>query len=255
MAKLDVEYVGIGEDRHIVVRSDRCFQDYFPGDTIISLSDDGQALYSAPIPTFTEQSDGHLVQPLLQERRVDAAGLGSSAVLSVLSSNDLFAMQRDASTNGGSGPSPLSRYCHDPQTHEQLALGIASDKCKRVRNPTIPPQCPVRLKADTQDDASSVVSSLRLSSSPKRSLEKNSPTRLEVSPCVELHPILNVIETPGWEDDTSPEEQMEYLHRAAILRRRVRSETNPRESRLPKVRKRDRRQLLQGNKDERPSSL
>lgn len=40
----DIEYEGIGEDRHIVVGSERCFRDYSPGDTIISLSDNGQNL-------------------------------------------------------------------------------------------------------------------------------------------------------------------------------------------------------------------
>lgn len=40
----DIEYEGIGGDSHIDVRSERCFRDHSPGDTVISLSDDGQAL-------------------------------------------------------------------------------------------------------------------------------------------------------------------------------------------------------------------
>ena len=40
----EIDYVGIGEDRSIRVGSDRCFRDYSPGDTILSLSDDGRAM-------------------------------------------------------------------------------------------------------------------------------------------------------------------------------------------------------------------
>ena len=40
----DIDYEGIGEDRSIRVGSDRCFRDYSPGDTVLSLSDDGRAM-------------------------------------------------------------------------------------------------------------------------------------------------------------------------------------------------------------------
>lgn len=39
-----IEYEGMAEDRTIRIGSDRCFRDYSPGDTVLSLSDDGRAL-------------------------------------------------------------------------------------------------------------------------------------------------------------------------------------------------------------------
>ena len=40
----EIEYEGIAEDRSIRVGSDRDFRDHSPGDTILSLSDDGRAM-------------------------------------------------------------------------------------------------------------------------------------------------------------------------------------------------------------------
>lgn len=39
-----IEYEGIADDRSIQAGSDRCFRDYSPGDTVLSLSDDGRAM-------------------------------------------------------------------------------------------------------------------------------------------------------------------------------------------------------------------
>ena len=45
MAELggDIEYEGIADGRSIRVGSERCFRDYSPSETILSLSDDGRA--------------------------------------------------------------------------------------------------------------------------------------------------------------------------------------------------------------------
>ncbi len=40
----EIEYEGIADDRSIRVGSQRCFRDYSPSETDLSLSDDGRAM-------------------------------------------------------------------------------------------------------------------------------------------------------------------------------------------------------------------
>ncbi|KAI1374190.1 hypothetical protein F4677DRAFT_172827 [Hypoxylon crocopeplum] len=233
----DIEYEGIGEDRHILVGSERCFRDYSPGETIISLSDNGQAIYSSPVPTFMDPPGNPPTQPYFQERYGDAVDPESPTIPFALSRNGLRVAQR-YTTSPGNGLSPLTRYCREAQAHEQLALGIVSDDCRQDQSPATSPQYPKSTKEDEKEGMSPPVSSLRLNISPKGSIDRNRPSGHEALSGTELREILDKIESAGWEDDTSPEEQMEYLRRATMLKRRVQSETNPRESRPPKVRKR-----------------
>ncbi|KAI0895463.1 hypothetical protein F4806DRAFT_82714 [Annulohypoxylon nitens] len=208
----DIEYEGIGEDRNIAVGSDRCFRDYSPGDTVISLGDDGQALYS---------DGGHI-----SENNI-------SSILPLLSHGALIAIQQSIPPGLGTELSPLTRYRRDPQAHEQRALGIKPNESTFYFDL----EDPQPLLETNGKSQSSEISSLHLSASPNptQSTGPGSSSAAE-----QLQELLNVIQSPGWEDSMSPEEQAEHLRRATRLKRRVRSETNPRESRLPKVRKRSR---------------
>ncbi|KAI1453101.1 hypothetical protein F4805DRAFT_388030 [Annulohypoxylon moriforme] len=249
----DIEYEGIGEDRHIAVGSDRCFRDYSPGDIIISLSDEGQALYSYAIPPFPDPSqtlpgpNEGLQQPQSEIYYRNILESDISGTLPPLRHESLVAIQQNAPLGLADGLSPLTRYRRDPQAHEQRALGIKPNNASLHPNSESEHPTPTKPNGKPQ---SSEISSLHLSSSPNPT---PSTGRGSSSAAAQLQELLDVIESPGWEDGMSPEEQAEHLRRATRLKRRVRSETNPRESRLPKVRKRD-RVGLRGGKEYRRSS-
>ncbi|KAI0839208.1 hypothetical protein F5Y06DRAFT_286715 [Hypoxylon sp. FL0890] len=244
----DIEYEGIGEERHIIVGSDRCFRDYSPGGTIISLSDDGQALYSCPVPSFPDPPESHPglepspPQSMSQRCYGGATGAANSSVSLSLNRGMLAAIQQRSPSFVEGGLSPLTRYRRDAQTHEQLALGIKSDDIQL-------PLCPTPRPRENGHGQSSI-SSLHLSSSPNPTRSTGPGTS---SAAEQLREVLGVIESPAWEDGMSPEEQAEHLRRATRLKRRVRFETNPREARPPKIRKRDRRHLHDGKNNNSPS--
>ncbi|KAI1414986.1 hypothetical protein F5Y13DRAFT_157646 [Hypoxylon sp. FL1857] len=237
----DIEYEGIGGDKHIIVGSDRCFRDYSPGGTVISLSDDGQALYSYPVPSFPDSLQSHLElqsdHSQSQPRRY-AAGAELSGI-PLLNRNTLATIQQCPASYFGDGLSPLTRYRRDAQTHEQLALGIRSDDFSLPPCPASPTPRP----RENGHGQPSTISSLHLSSSPNPTPSTGPGAS---SAAEQLREVLDMIESPEWGDDMSPEEQAEHLRRATRLKRRVRSETNPREARPPKVRKRDRQHLHDG---------
>ncbi|OTA87358.1 hypothetical protein M434DRAFT_399530 [Hypoxylon sp. CO27-5] len=247
----DIEYEGVGGDRHIIVGSDRCFRDYSPGNTVINLSDDGQALYSCPVPSFLDPPQEHsgIESSSSQSQSRGCFGSATGAELSGITSSSnrgsLTAIQQHPPSLEGE-LSPLTRYRHDAQTHEQLALGI------KLGGFRLPP-CPASPQPHPRENGHgqpSTISSLHLSSCPNSTPSTGPGTS---SAAEQLREVLDVIESSEWEDGMSPEEQAEHLRRATRLKRRVRSETNPREARPPKVRKRD-RQHLHNDKDKRSSS-
>ncbi|KAL7620769.1 hypothetical protein AAE478_009767 [Parahypoxylon ruwenzoriense] len=206
MAKLDeIEYKGIWGAGEIAVGSDRCFRDYSPGDTVVSFSESGQALYLCPIPFFPEPSQSQ-PEPTASEsplqaperHRVTAEHETPNGSI-FLSPAALLEVDQASSASHNDELSPLSRYLHDVQRDEKLALKYSTQKT--------PILCP------------------------------GSP---ESASAAELRERLNTIESPGSIDSVLPEEQTEQLRRAMMLRRRVRSETHPREPRPTKVRKRNR---------------
>ncbi|KAI1103647.1 hypothetical protein F4804DRAFT_309477 [Jackrogersella minutella] len=237
----DIEYKGIG-DKHIVVKSDRCFRDYSPGDTIISLSDGGQASYSCPIPSFLNLTQGHpgsesnLQHSQSQGWHRSPAETGISSIAHPLSHDALTIMQQLEPPYLEDEVLSLTRYRHDAQAHENFAmLGIKCDNFGLPPSLESRPSLPTIADGKIADSRLSEISSLHLSSS----LNPTGPGTSSVAE--QLRELLDVIESPEWEDSMSPEQQAEHLRRATRLKRRVRSETNPRESRPPKVRKRDRR--------------
>ncbi|KAI0137633.1 hypothetical protein F4776DRAFT_102578 [Hypoxylon sp. NC0597] len=248
----DIEYEGIGGDRHISVGSDRCFRDYSPGNTVISLSDDGQALYSCRIPSFPDPLQSHsglgssTSQP--QSRRCfrSATGGDLSSATSPLNRGALTVIQQRPPSCFEAEPSPLTRYRRDEQTHEKVALGIKSGDFKLPPCPESPTPRP----RENGHGRPSTISSLHLSSCPNPTPSTGPGTS---SAAEQLREVLDVIESPEWEDGMSPEEQAEHLRRATKLKRRVRSETNPREARPPKVRKRDRLHLHDSKAKHSPS--
>ncbi|KAI1094011.1 hypothetical protein F5B19DRAFT_82168 [Rostrohypoxylon terebratum] len=232
----DIEYEGVGEGRHIIVGSDRCFRDYSPGDTVISLSDDGQALYSYDIPSFPGSTQNISLDTRPQYQRDDGniSENNISSILPLLSHGALISIQKDIPPDIQAELLPLTRYCCDPQAHEQRALGLKpgdSALYLSSENPqTLPPE------TNGKFPPSEIYSlHLSVSLSPTPSIGPGSSSAAE-----QLQELLDMIHSPGWGDGMSPEEQAEHLRRATKLKRRVRSETNPRESRLPKVRKRSR---------------
>ncbi|OTA68465.1 hypothetical protein K449DRAFT_461316 [Hypoxylon sp. EC38] len=248
----DIEYEGIGGDRHIIVGSDRCFRDYSPGNTIISLSDDGQALYSCPIPSFLDPLQGRSgIESSSSQSQPrgcfgDVTGAELFRVTPPPNHGTLAVIQQRSPSCLDGELSPLTRYRRDAQTHEQLALGMKPEGFKM-------PPCPASPQPHPRENGHgqpSTISSLHLSSCPNSTPSTGPGTS---SASEQLREVLDVIESPEWEDGMSPEEQAEHLRRATRLKRRVRSETNPREARPPKVRKRDRQHLHNG-KDKRSSS-
>ncbi|KAI0881567.1 uncharacterized protein GGS22DRAFT_172474 [Annulohypoxylon maeteangense] len=227
----DIEYKGVGEGKHIDVGSDRCFRDYSPGDTVISLSDDGQALYSRAIPNFSEPPQDFPRLSLSSQQPQPERHYGISPPLS---HDSLVAIQGHNPPRLENGLSPLARYRRDPQAHEQIALGIKINDSPLHLDLESTPPVPAEANGKLQ---SGEISSLHLSSSPNPT---PSTGRGSSSAAAQLQELLGMIQSPEWEDNLSPEEQAEHLRRATILKRRVRSETNPRESRPPKVRKRSR---------------
>ncbi|KAK6948975.1 hypothetical protein Daesc_009047 [Daldinia eschscholtzii] len=237
----DIEYEGIGGESHIDVRSERCFRDHSPCDTVISLGDDGQVL---------PDSSSQLVQP--DGDPGSTTETENSSVLSALSCDTLIAIQKYAQPGSGRGLSPLTRYCRDVQEHERLALGMkAEDMQSNLESQSLPSR-PQKANGVVKSGQTSAVSSLHLSLAQRQtsSTDQGPSANSEMSsPAEQLRSLLEIIGTPGWNDEVSPEEQAEYLRRATKLKRRVQSEMSPREVRPPKVRKRNR----QSSKDRRSS--
>ncbi|KAI1396284.1 hypothetical protein F4819DRAFT_491672 [Hypoxylon fuscum] len=248
MSELDIEYKGIGGGRQIAIGTEQCFRDHSSIDSTVSLVDDEQELYSRPVPTFLYASHRSLARSVSREYLEVPVAAGSSTVPSTLNRDALFAMEQSILPRQEHEISPLARYRHDLQSHEQLALGI-----KLGEMPTwgIPSSPPTGTQAETRYDVCgpTAISSLRLSPTPSTT----PAIETDVSSADKLRELLDVIESPRWENDMSPEDQLECLRRITILKRRVRSETNPRESRPTKVRKRN-HHYLNSSKDQRSSS-
>ncbi|RYP11638.1 hypothetical protein DL767_011115 [Monosporascus sp. MG133] len=138
----DVEYEGIADDRSIRVGSDRCFRDYSPSDTVLSLSDDGRAIYTGAVPSFKNPPHGSS-----GENRHPETASGASKPASDVSSDtaadpdadgvplsygSLLAMGSRPSSAGSSGSSrtPLGRFRRDEQAYERLALQLSSSDPK-----------------------------------------------------------------------------------------------------------------------------
>ncbi|RYP55717.1 hypothetical protein DL771_012458 [Monosporascus sp. 5C6A] len=136
----DIEYEGIADGRSVRVGSDRCFRDYSPGDTVLSLSDDGRPIYTGAVPSF--ENPPH--DPSGGNRHPETA-LGASKPASDVSSDtaadpdtdgvplshgSLLAMGSRRSSSGsngsrGSSHTPLGRFRRDEQVYERLALQLS----------------------------------------------------------------------------------------------------------------------------------
>ncbi|KAI1768100.1 hypothetical protein GGR53DRAFT_13344 [Hypoxylon sp. FL1150] len=232
----DIEYEGIGGVGgvgDIRVRSERCFRDHSPSDTLISLSDNGQTLYSSPTPAFSHGAQGlpTLSLPLHgQDGAIDSKLPTTPSKLS----HDALEKHQDAPPHVEDVSFPLARFRRDTQSHEQLALGVSlaiSAQNPRLASSPLSPATGTQGQERVSSRASFSSTHLTLNPLPA----KNSETS-----AAELREVLDVMGKPEWKDNVPLEEQVQYLLRATNLKRRVRSETHPRESRIPKVRKRDR---------------
>ncbi|KAI1384190.1 uncharacterized protein F4822DRAFT_63097 [Hypoxylon trugodes] len=232
----DIEYEGIGGDRNIVVEGDRCFQDYSPSDTILDLSDGGEALYARSVPSFPYASQSHEPVPRPQTNDEAVTEAGTPRTPSMLSHRALVAMQKSTPRDPTAEQPPLERYRRDIQVYERLSLGIEPSDFGLLPEAIDTSPHPKIGNGKARQSQSSMISSLHLSLSPSPVPSTGPETS---SAAEQLRELLGVIGSPGWEDDTPPEEQAEHLRKATRLKRRVGSETNPREVRLPKVRKRD----------------
>ncbi|KAI2782616.1 hypothetical protein F4815DRAFT_427851 [Daldinia loculata] len=218
----DIEYEGIGGDSHIDVRSERCFRDHSPGDTVISLSDDGQALYTYPIPSFQALSQSHPRPDLSPQQTQSHRHHGNITETenldapSILSYDTLIAMQHHAQPGSVRGLSPLTRYRRDTQGHERLALGMKAEDLGSHLDIESPPPCLKKANGVSKCSKTSIISSLRLSPAPHQTSSASPIPSMdpEISSAAEqLRELLNVIEAPGWNEEVSPEEQAEYLRR------------------------------------------
>ncbi|OTB17388.1 hypothetical protein K445DRAFT_374547 [Daldinia sp. EC12] len=222
----DIEYEGIGGESHIDVRSERCFRDHSPCDTVISLGDDGQVLYTCPVPSFRALSQTH-PRPDSSSQLVQSDGdpgsvteTESSSVLSALSCDTLIAIQKYAQPGSGRGLSPITRYCRDVQEHERLALGMKAEDMQSNLESQSPAPCPEKANGVVKSGQTSAVSSLHFSLAQRQtsSTDQGPSTSSEMSsPAEKLRSLLEIIGTPGWNDEVSPEEQAEYLRRAVEL--------------------------------------
>ncbi|RYO82478.1 hypothetical protein DL766_006335 [Monosporascus sp. MC13-8B] len=138
----DIEYEGIADDRSIRIGSDRCFRDYSPSGTVLSLSDDGRAIYTRAVPSF--ENPPHC--PSGENRHPETASRASKPTSDVssdtavdpdadgvpLSHGSLLAMGSRPSSSGSSGSSrtPLGRFRRDEQAYERLALQLSSSDPK-----------------------------------------------------------------------------------------------------------------------------
>ncbi|KAI8962541.1 hypothetical protein F5Y11DRAFT_185151 [Daldinia sp. FL1419] len=212
----DIEYEGIGADSHIDVRSERCFRDHSPSDTIISLDDDGQALYTCPVPSFQVISQHHPrldLDPLKEQpgRQPESiTKLESSSVTSILSHNGLITATQQRQL------SPLSRYRQDEQGHERRALGMKEGEHRLDLNVDGPLPRPGEANGIAKCSKPSVISSLQLSPTSQQTPSSGpipSASPESSSAAERLREVLEVIETPGWNEKVSPEEQADYLRR------------------------------------------
>ncbi|KAI6081086.1 hypothetical protein F4821DRAFT_250064 [Hypoxylon rubiginosum] len=227
----DIELEGVGGAGNISVRSDRCFRDYSPSDTIVSLSssDDGQAFFSRPVPAFIHRSQSPST-PSLPVKNDDGASNGRPSTIPY---HNVLKTEQAAPPCLADLSHPLAKFRYETQSHEQLALGISpaefGDLAVLVNSPLLP--------TNHTWQSSGASSSQLLSSDHPPAVQLTSMN--DISPATELRDLLHVIEAPGWKDDVPLEEQVQFLLRATKLKRRVRSETYPRESRMPKVRRRN----------------
>ncbi|KAI2604438.1 uncharacterized protein GGS25DRAFT_461245 [Hypoxylon fragiforme] len=237
----DIEYGGSGREGHVSVGSEGYFRDYTPGETAVSLGEDGQIVSSPPIPGFTEPS------PHLQPRSLGGDAESSSTILPAPSHHQPLApklrptLSSDRPLSPPPPPPPLTRYLRDVQTHELIALGIRVDDIQYL-DPGTPPQPPTYPHvhgAARNRVATSSMSSVCLNVSEKQGSQKSTAAEgAESSPAGELPDVIKSSGSEQDEDGTTSDEHLENLHRAMKLKRRVQSETNPREVRPLKMRKR-----------------
>ncbi|KAI0169878.1 hypothetical protein GGR52DRAFT_486626 [Hypoxylon sp. FL1284] len=220
----EIDYKGLGGAGDVSIRSDPCPRDYSQSSSSLSLSDNGHALYSHPIPTFADQtrSPAQCRPPANVENTVHTQPSPTPSTIQSTSpqSDEVF---------------PLARFCREAQSHERLALGLPSTHAKHSPTVARPWVAPTNTDPGNSDSVGGA-SSLSLDSNPAASL--TATKRSETSSTAELHELLDKIESPRWKDSVPLEEQVQYLLRATVLKRRVRSESHPRKSKPPKVRKR-----------------
>ncbi|KAK7757019.1 hypothetical protein SLS62_001035 [Diatrype stigma] len=125
-----IEYEGLADDRSIHAGSDRCFRDYSPGDTVLSLSDDGRAIYTRPMPSFPSPT-GEEDYP---EDVITVATPSKTTDYEAVSPNHdggaLFPATGSRRSSSGSSNSssrtPMGRFRRDEQPHEKLALQLSA---------------------------------------------------------------------------------------------------------------------------------
>ncbi|CAJ2500400.1 Uu.00g032530.m01.CDS01 [Anthostomella pinea] len=249
----DIEYEGIGKDRHVAVGSDRCFRDRSPGDTVVSLGDDGRALYLRAIPSYRESAEQ-------QQRKAaslsspsqswgpfrDAESFASTATLST----GALAAMGSRPASAGSASSPIWRFRRDVQAHEQLAVGAtphhvpALDSERKSKSHDRQPATPGGLPT-SKDEAS--VSLPSASSSRCLSVDSSG---CNGTPAAELSDIHGLINPSAWQAALG-DEQREHMRKVTALKRRIQPEDNPRKLKSVRLRKRDRTQV---KNDQGPSS-
>ncbi|KAI0007197.1 hypothetical protein F4779DRAFT_593045 [Xylariaceae sp. FL0662B] len=254
----DIEYEGIGEGRVIAVGSERCFRDYSPGDSIISLIDDGRATYSRPIPPFPEstehqpQSQQAIHQPQVLEPCIDTTSTGLPDHVSALNQRSLAVMNCRL-LSSGDDLTPLRRYQSEPQTHEQLALRIGPDGPRNFSTLTPIATGHAANRKDMLEASLRQYAAAWQSCTPEgvpgdtpNELTFSSLSSLRRAPVADaqspsssgLGEMLNLPDSPEWESKDH-EDQANHMRMVAMLKRRAKSESNPRQAKVPKVRKRD----------------
>ncbi|KAI1464188.1 uncharacterized protein F4812DRAFT_215045 [Daldinia caldariorum] len=219
----DIEYEGIWGESHIAVRSERCFRDHSPGDTVISLGDDGQVHYTYPVLSFRALSHSDLrldsSSRLAQSdnHHDSVAETDNTSVVSALTCDTLIAIGKHVQPGSGIGLSPLTRYRRDVQGHERLALGMKAEDIQSNFGSQSPPLCPETLNGVMKCGQTSTISSLHLDLAQRQTpnIDQGPSRSSDVSsPAEQLRSLLEIIETSGRNDEVSPEEQAEYLRKA-----------------------------------------
>ncbi|KAI1081843.1 hypothetical protein F5B20DRAFT_533303 [Whalleya microplaca] len=255
----DIEYEGIGEGRLIAMGSERCFRDHSPGDTVISLGNDERAIsYTRSIPSFQQSTDHRLQsehptqQSQTHEPYIDISFAGIPDTATSLDQHAL-AVMNSTFLASGDAMSPFQRYLSEPETHEQLAIGIGLDVPGNLSTPN--PY--VRIHTANRQDilAASLhqyITDWQPATPDGRQEElrdeplfssKSSPGLAPSedphnSSSSELGEMLNILGSPEWESKT-PEDQVDHVRKVSMLKRRVKSQINPRQAKAPRLRKRD----------------
>ncbi|KAI5865817.1 hypothetical protein GGS23DRAFT_356276 [Durotheca rogersii] len=188
-------------------------------DTTISLTNSEHELFLSTIPSFPVPPS----RPIAQHQRVKELEIGAPGILLTLTQNALPAVEQ-ASAQLMNTVSPLKRYLSNMVTYELLSIDTSSslrDKCSRERWSAI---------------ASAISAVSSLGHGPRSTEGAGSAGMASADG---LRGLPGVIGSPEWLDGAPTEEQVEYLRNITRLKRHVQSETHPRESRPPKVRKRD----------------